>query len=165
MSPTLSELRLRPEGIIAIDPGQSGAVVHLQAGRLRAWRDFKERQDIARAIKFVLRTSGYPTAAVVIEAVHAMPGQGVVSMFNFGQAFGIAQGAVWTSCNLPVTFVSPQKWQNYYRAAFNVPKGEQFDSRTIAVHLFPEQMDLFRRKKDHNTADAALMALWGLATL
>jgi crossover junction endodeoxyribonuclease RuvC len=154
----------RPEGVIGIDPGLSGAVALLQNNQLQVWRDFKEREDIARAVKVAVAAGQVPLAQVVIEGVHAMPGQGVTSMFSFGTAFGVAQGAVWTACDLPVTFVAPLKWQNWVRNTLGLPKGP-IDSRAIAAQVFAAQADLFKRKKDHNTADAALMALWGLANL
>jgi hypothetical protein len=57
--------------------------------------------------------------------------------------------------------VTPQKWQNYFRAKFGIPKEEAFDSRALASKLFPAMTDVFfKRKKDHNSADAALMAVW-----
>ena len=50
---------------------------------------------------------------VVIEHVSAMPGQGVTSMFNFGQSFGILKG-ICTAMQLPMFFVRPNKWKKYF---------------------------------------------------
>ena len=44
---------------------------------------------------------------VVVEQVNAMPGQGVTSMFNFGQTFGAIKG-VCAALELPIFFVRPQ---------------------------------------------------------
>ena len=48
---------------------------------------------------------------VVVEQVNAMPGQGVTSMFNFGQTFGAIKGYVLL-LELPIFFVRPSKWKN-----------------------------------------------------
>ena len=48
---------------------------------------------------------------VVIEHVTAMPGQGVTSMFNFGQSFGVLKG-ICSAMRLPMFFVRPAKWKN-----------------------------------------------------
>lgn len=143
--------------VLAIDPGLSGAVVRLSDGELLARRDFKKLADIAAAV--ALLAPGVDRA--VIELVHAMPGQGVCSMFSFGRSTGVAYGALFSNLSGgDIVEVSPQKWQNYYRSRLNIPKGTLFDSREIATRLLPAHAHLFARKKDHNTADAALMALW-----
>ena len=63
--------------------------------------------------------------AVVVEKVSAMPGQGVTSMFNFGQSFGVIKG-ICSAMQLPIHFVSPAKWKKY----FNLIKTEKDASRT-----------------------------------
>lgn len=144
--------------VLAIDPGQSGAAVRLGGGKLTARRDFKCRHDIALAIRELA-----PADYAIMEFVHAMPGQGVCSMFSFGRASGVADGALALALpGVPVEEVTPQKWQNYYRALLNIPRETEFDSRAIATQLFPDYADLFKRKKDHNTADAVLIAAWKL---
>lgn len=149
--------------ILAIDPGLSGAVCRLADGVLDIRRDFKELPDIARAIQAL--SPG--VMHTVIENVHAMPGQGVCSMFSFGRAAGVADGALALCFPGIVTdSVAPQRWQNYYRAKFGIGKEQAFDSRELAIRLFPGMADIFfKRKKDHNSADAALMALWKLDQL
>jgi crossover junction endodeoxyribonuclease RuvC len=143
--------------IIAVDPGKSGAVARLGDGRLMVTRDFKELGDIAVAIK-TLATGAFKA---VIEDVHAMPGQGVVSMFSFGLSTGWAQSALFLCTgHQPPLLVSPQKWQFWYRKELGIDKKVEFDSRAIATAIFPNHADLFKRKKDHNSADAVLLATW-----
>lgn len=143
--------------ILAIDPGLSGAVCRLTNGIPELRRDFKTLPDIARAIKDL---SADVTHAV-IELVHAMPGQGVCSMFSFGRAAGVADGALALSLpQLIVESVTPQKWQNWFRARYGIVKGQQFNSRELALQIFPDKADFFRRVKDHNSADAVLLAHW-----
>jgi len=150
-----------PVSVLAIDPGLSGAVCRMGQGRFDILRDFKTLPDIARAIAKL--APGVDHA--VIEFVHAMPGQGVCSMFSFGRAAGVADGALALSlpADRQVHQVAPQKWQNMFRQWDGIPKGTAFDSRTLASKLFPSfSQTYFTRKKDHNSADAALMAVWCL---
>ena len=90
---------------------------------------------------------------VVIEQVSAMPGQGVTSMFNFGQSFGILKG-ICSAMQLPMYFVRPAKWKKY----FNLINSEKDASRTRAIEVFPYFSSELSRKKDSNKADAILIA-------
>ena len=90
---------------------------------------------------------------VVIEHVTAMPGQGVTSMFNFGQSFGILKG-ICSAMQLPIYFVRPAKWKKY----FNLINSEKDASRTRAIEIFPYFSSNLSKKKDSNKADAILLA-------
>jgi len=90
---------------------------------------------------------------VIIEQVSAMPGQGVTSMFNFGQSFGILKG-ICSAMQLPMYFVRPTKWKKY----FNLINSEKDASRTKAIEVFPYFSSQLSRKKDSNKADAILIA-------
>ena len=90
---------------------------------------------------------------VVIEQVSAMPGQGVTSMFNFGQSFGILKG-ICSAMQLPMYFVRPAKWKKY----FNLINSEKDASRTRAIEIFPYFSSQLSKKKDSNKADAILIA-------
>ena len=90
---------------------------------------------------------------VIIEQVSAMPGQGVTSMFNFGQSFGILKG-ICSAMQLPMYFVRPAKWKKY----FNLINSEKDASRTKAIEIFPYFSAHLSRKKDSNKADAILIA-------
>ena len=90
---------------------------------------------------------------VIIEHVSAMPGQGVTSMFNFGQSFGILKG-ICSAMNLPMYFVRPAKWKKY----FNLINSNKDASRTKAIEIFPYFSSKLAKKKDSNKADAILIA-------
>ena len=90
---------------------------------------------------------------VVIEQVSAMPGQGVTSMFNFGQSFGILKG-ICSAMQLPMYFVRPAKWKKY----FGLINSEKDASRTKAIEMFPYFSSQLSKKKDSNKADAILIA-------
>lgn len=150
------KLLRQPECVLAVDPGLSGAVCRLGAGQFDVRRDFKALPDIARAIR---ELAGGVTHAVM-ELVHAMPGQGVCSMFSFGRAAGVADGALALSVRCPVIQVAPQRWQNYFRHLCKVKKEDPFDSRQVAAQIYPASAPYLSRVKDHNTADAILLAAW-----
>ena len=90
---------------------------------------------------------------VVVEQVNAMPGQGVTSMFNFGQSFGVIKG-VCAALSLPIYFVRPTKWKKH----FNLIKTNKEASRTKVIEVYPEISSKLSRKKDSNKADAILIA-------
>ena len=90
---------------------------------------------------------------VIIEQVSAMPGQGVTSMFNFGQSFGIIKG-VCAAMQLPMFFVRPAKWKKY----FSLINSQKDASRTRAIEIFPYFSTQLSKKKDSNKADAILIA-------
>ena len=90
---------------------------------------------------------------VIIEQVSAMPGQGVTSMFNFGQSFGILKG-ICSAMRLPMFFVRPAKWKRY----FNLINSQKDASRTRAIEIFPYFSSQLSKKKDSNKADAILIA-------
>ena len=90
---------------------------------------------------------------VIVEQVSAMPGQGVTSMFNFGQSFGILKG-ICSAMRLPIYFVRPAKWKKY----FSLINSEKDASRTRAIEIFPYFSSQLSKKKDSNKADAILIA-------
>ena len=92
---------------------------------------------------------------VVVEHVNAMPGQGVTSMFNFGQSFGVIKG-VCSALSIPIYFVRPTKWKKH----FNLIKTNKDASRTKVIEVYPEIASKLHRKKDSNRADAILIALY-----
>ena len=92
---------------------------------------------------------------VVVEQDNAMPGQGVTSMFNFGQSFGVIKG-ICAALSLPIYFVRPSKWKKY----FNLIKTNKDASRTKVIEAYPEFSSKLHRKKDSNRADAILIALY-----
>ena len=90
---------------------------------------------------------------VVIEHVSGMPGQGVTSMFNFGQSFGVLKG-ICSAMNLTMYFIRPVKWKKH----FNLINSSKDASRTKAIEIFPYFSKNLSKKKDANKADAILIA-------
>jgi crossover junction endodeoxyribonuclease RuvC len=90
---------------------------------------------------------------VVVEQVNAMPGQGVTSMFNFGQTFGAIKG-VCAALELPIFFVRPSKWKKH----FELINSSKDSSRTKAIEMYPALSNQLAKKKDVNKSDAILIA-------
>ena len=151
--------------IIGIDPGITGSICFFQDGKIT---DVIEMPNMPEGKKNKKQVNGaqiyYEISSrikdikredikVIIEQVSAMPGQGVTSMFNFGQSFGILKG-ICSAMQLPMYFVRPTKWKKY----FNLINSEKDASRTKAIEVFPYFSSELSRKKDSNKADAILIA-------
>jgi crossover junction endodeoxyribonuclease RuvC len=157
--------------IIGIDPGISGSICFFQDGviedviemptMIEGKKNKKQvnGSQIFNEISEKIKKMDKKNIKVVIEHVTAMPGQGVTSMFNFGQSFGILKG-ICSAMQLPVYFVRPAKWKKY----FNLINSEKDASRTRAIEIFPYYSSNLSRKKDSNKADAILIASYFFET-
>ena len=151
--------------IIGIDPGISGSICFFEDGKIldvvemptmtegkknkRQVNGSQIYNEILDRIKRIDRQN----ISVIIEQVSAMPGQGVTSMFNFGQSFGVLKG-ICSAMQLPMYFVRPAKWKKY----FSLINSEKDASRTKAIEMFPYFSSQLSKKKDSNKADAILIA-------
>ena len=151
--------------IIGIDPGISGSICFFEDGKIvdvlemptmtegkKNKRQVNGSQIYNEITKRIIRKEKH-NIRVVIEQVSAMPGQGVTSMFNFGQSFGILKG-MCSAMQLPMYFVRPAKWKKY----FGLINSEKDASRTKAIEMFPYFSSHLSKKKDSNKADAILIA-------
>ena len=151
--------------IFGIDPGVSGAISVLENKKIIEIFDMptmidgkkNKRQINGSEVTNIIkkRLNDGKEVIVVVEQVNAMPGQGVTSMFNFGQSFGVIKG-ICSALSLPIYFVRPTKWKKH----FNLIKTNKDASRTKVIEVYPEISDKLKRKKDSNRADAILIALY-----
>ena len=151
--------------IIGIDPGISGSICFFKDGKITdviempSMADGKKNKrqvngsQVYNEISLRIKNLNKNEVKVVIEQVSAMPGQGVTSMFNFGQSFGILKG-ICSAMQLSMYFVRPTKWKKY----FNLINSEKDASRTKAIEIFPYISSELSKKKDANKADAILLA-------
>ena len=151
--------------IIGIDPGISGSICFFEDGKIIDVIEMPTMIDGKKNKKQVNGAQIYNEISkriikidkknlrVIIEQVSAMPGQGVTSMFNFGQSFGILKG-ICSAMQLPMYFVRPAKWKKY----FGLINSEKDASRTRAIEMFPNFSYQLSKKKDINKADAILIA-------
>ena len=151
--------------IIGIDPGISGSICFLKDGivedvvEMPTMAEGKKNKkqvnssQIFNEIYKRIKNIDKKNIKVVIEQVSAMPGQGVTSMFNFGQSFGILKG-ICSAMQLPMYFIRPAKWKKY----FSLINSEKDASRTKVIEMFPSFSSQLSKKKDSNKADAILIA-------
>ena len=149
--------------ILGIDPGLSGAIAILEKKKVLNLFDMpvmaegkknKKQLNSAQLVNIIRENSiGDEEIAVVVEQVNAMPGQGVTSMFNFGQTFGAIKG-VCAALHLPIFFVRPSKWKKY----FELINSSKDSSRTKVIEMYPSLSSQLAKKKDVNKSDAILIA-------
>ena len=151
--------------VVGIDPGISGALCFFSNGNIidvidmptmaegkKSKKQVNGRQIFNEILNIKNSFAGHKIN-VVVEQVSAMPGQGVTSMFNFGQSFGVIKG-ICSAMELPIYYVRPAKWKKY----FNLINAEKDASRTKVIEMFPKISQKLSRKKDNNKADAILIA-------
>ena len=149
--------------IIGIDPGLSGAIAVLKNNKvlnifeipvMSEGKKNKRQLNSAQLVKLLrdnIKTD--EEVSVVVEQVNAMPGQGVTSMFNFGQTFGAIKG-ICAALSLPIFFVRPSKWKKH----FELINSSKDSSRTKAIEMYPLLSSELSKKKDVNKSDAILIA-------
>ena len=149
--------------IIGIDPGLSGGIAILDDLTIYDIFDMpvmsegkknKNQLNSAQLVniinKHVLKKEN---TFVIVEQVSAMPGQGVTSMFNFGQTFGSIKG-ICAALGLPIFYVRPAKWKKH----FELINSSKDASRTKVIEMYPTISSKLSKKKDVNKADAILIA-------
>ena len=149
--------------IIGIDPGLSGAIAILDGNKvlntfempvMSEGKKNKRQLNSAQLVNIIQENiSTNEDIAVVVEQVNAMPGQGVTSMFNFGQTFGAIKG-ICAALKLPIFFVRPSKWKKH----FDLINSSKDSSRTKVIEMYPLIAQQLSKKKDVNKSDAILIA-------
>ncbi len=138
--------------VIGIDPGLSGAIAVLDGKKVLGLFDMpvmsegkknKRQLNSAQLVNIIKEfMNNKEDIAVIVEQVNAMPGQGVTSMFNFGQTFGAIKG-VCAALKLPIFFVRPSKWKKY----FELINSSKDASRTKAIEMYPSLSGQLSKKK------------------
>lgn len=148
---------------IGIDPGITGAVAILRStGSPKASALFDipinevGRVD-AYALACEIENLSHARRQFVVEKSQSMPKQGVRSTFNYGFTYGAIIATIeakfsWSD----VHEIRPAEWKKY----FDLGRGK-YESLELARELFPESGELLKRKKDHNRAEALLLAEYG----
>ena len=149
--------------IIGIDPGLSGGIAILDDLKIFDVYDMpvmsegkknKNQLNSAQLVNIIKKNIiSNEDTFLIVEQVSAMPGQGVTSMFNFGQTFGSIKG-ICAALNLPIFFVRPAKWKKH----FDLINSSKDASRTKVIEMYPSISPRLSKKKDVNKADAILIA-------
>jgi crossover junction endodeoxyribonuclease RuvC len=86
-----------------------------------------------------------------------MPRQGSSSGFKYGRAVGAIEAAI-ALCSVPMEIVEPSAWKKFYK----LPGKDKEAARQKAIQLFPSTHAALARKRDHQKAEATLLALYGV---
>ena len=149
--------------IIGIDPGLNGAIAVIRDKKVTNIYDMpvmaegkknKRQLNSSQLVNIIKENINEDEETiVVVEQVNAMPGQGVTSMFNFGQTFGAIKG-VCAALKLPIFFVRPSIWKKH----FELINSSKDASRTKVIEMFPTLSGQLAKKRDVNKSDAILIA-------
>ena len=149
--------------IIGIDPGLSGGIAVLDNNKVKELFDMpvmpdgkKNKRQLNSALLAKLikdHIEDIEDTVTIVEQVNAMPGQGVTSMFNFGQTFGAIKG-ICAALELPIYLIRPAKWKKH----FELINSSKDASRTKAIEMYPSLAQKLTKKKDVNKSDAILIA-------
>lgn len=135
---------------IGIDPGKKGGFAVLYDSGRAVVRPWDEREFVSH-----MKDASELPCIACLEHVGAMPGQGVTSMFTFGQGFGFIQG-ILTAYWIPFELVRPQKWKKEFSIT-----GDKNSSIAVCKRLFPgvNLLPTERCRREHDgMAEALLMA-------
>lgn len=150
--------------VAGIDPGFSGAIAIYGPTSppfsetitdvysmpiLKNVKNEIDEQELVRLLKDV--------DCAFIEKAQAMPGQGISSTGRYMMSFGIVRG-ICAALKIPYTLVIPQRWKK--ALIKDMPKGKD-SSLIVAARSFPD----INFGRNHNKAEAALIALYGVSTL
>jgi hypothetical protein len=141
--------------ILGVDPGTSGAIAFYfpaAPGRAVA-EDMPTVGGNVDAANLAARIMQMRPDFAVVERVASRTGQGVASVFKFGAAYGAVLGCL-AACGVPMQLIiTPGVWKRHFRLG-----ADKEQSRAAAIQLFPACASHFSRKRDHNRAEAALLA-------
>ena len=143
--------------LMAIDPGLTGAIAFyfpLAPDRVSVF-DMPVVGSEVETASLARRITQLTPAMAVVEMVGPMPKDGAVQAFRFGAAYSAAKTVVAMS-GVPMHLVTPAMWKRHFRIQGG-PEGKE-QARAMALRLFPASAEHFARKKDHNRAEAALLA-------
>ena len=140
----------------AIDPGSVNAAIAVFHDGVPVFvDDIRTINGMLDCVSFARALQDMKVENVVVEAVHAMPKQGLSSTFKFGMGVGIIHG-VAGALRLPLTLVTPAQWKGYH--SLRGPDKEA--SRQLAIRKWPQLNSYLDRKKDADRAEALLMGDW-----
>lgn len=154
--------------VLGIDPGISGAIavidacdervielINMPTEKAKTGRSQVDANALSAFVGAVIQRCAPCRAIVVVENVWPMPRDGSKQAFNLGDAKGVIRG-VLSGHLVRSEFVAPITWKKH----FHMLGTEKDYSRTLAKRRFPS-VDL-KFKKDHNKADALLLAAFGI---
>lgn len=174
---------MMPALVMGIDPGINGAVAIYDPGGIPLVRDLpvtsstdgKRELDactFAGWVSTFCLSAGPRRRLVVLEKVGAMTyvdrsgqkrGQGAAASFNFGRTYGQIEGVLAAASrtdSINLVRVPPAVW----KANLGLTH-EKCTSLNMARNFWPSMVASFSKAKDHDRAEAALLAYYGATRL
>lgn len=151
--------------IVGIDPGINGGIALMDLEHVQVFKcptmvnEGKKEYDLKEMVRVIESFMGYPNELTAyIETVHAMPKQGVVSMFSFGKGYGYWIG-MFAALKIPVNYVRPQEWKKFYNLG-----SDKLEAIERAKYIYPSvNLKPGKMKNDHDgMAEALLIARYGM---
>ena len=161
--------------VCGIDPGFSGAIAIIgHSGMIEHYRKmpvlkFKDGKKVHKLIDIATVAAifaKYEPSHVFLEKAHAMPRQGVVSMFNYGVGYGMILGVCMAlEAMMQTHTITPQKWQKFMYA--NMIGVDELEPKARAMARFYEIWpELMAQNVTHDgIIDAMLIAEMGRRSL
>jgi crossover junction endodeoxyribonuclease RuvC len=158
-----SRKRMKPDFVLGIDPGLGGALCLLEISSRKIAGIFDMpvadgRVDPAKLAGIVEMCKAQSSIAAAVELVGSMPRQ--AGAFDFGVSAGVVHG-VLGAMGVPFTLVQPAQWKGatgLRKAIGETQAQNKTRARALAMELWPEKADLFKRVKDDGRAEACLIA-------
>lgn len=136
---------------IGIDPGKTGAIAVMDDDGILCLEQFNVDKYVD-VLSYVVQSTSAKDIKVCLEKVGAMPGQGVVSMFNFGHNLGVIEG-ILSALRIPYQMVPPQTWKKEFSLT-----GDKARSVEVCEKLFPG-VDLRATERSRKPSDGLAEAL------
>lgn len=154
--------------VVGVDPGISGAWAVMRAGHVRTfnlpiWHPAGKNKaidvpELLSDISVWRNASDGDPWEIWLELGQSMPNQSSSAGFNYGRACGCVEAVFFSAFPRSVVhYVRPGIWKK----KMGLLKQEKSVSLDMARRLFPQNRDQFKLKKDHNKAEAALIAYYG----
>jgi hypothetical protein len=151
--------------ILGIDVGAAGALALITPGGelidsadMPVLRDGPKNRAAVNAPLLAELVYRWHATEAIVEHVSARPGEGAVGAFAFGRSRGVVEG-VLAACGVPARFITPASWKRI----IGLTLASKDAARAEAIRRWPAQANLFARVKDDGRAEAALIAVAGLA--
>ena len=138
----------KPKAWIGIDPGASGAIALITQTEVKAL-EFSSATLHGYREQIIEWNHEYDIQGAGLEKVNAMPGQGVTSMFSFGQRYGELIGLA-VALQLPITLVTPKEWQSLLKIKtsdkLTKPQRKKEIAKAVSL-IFPQAYSLITGSK------------------
>ena len=138
---------------IGLDPGKSGGVAFILENSLYTFKCPSTVHDMVDEINFCNKLGPEYEIFAVVEKVWSFPGQGVRSVFTFGENYGTWLG-ILAPLKVPHKLVVPNKWMKHFGSMPKDKRKRKNFIKSLAQQLYPNS------KITLSTSDAVMLAVY-----